>query len=189
MGKPPPSQPAVDGKTAADSTSVDALTSRNLRSIVEREQEATARIDASERVAVRVASFCGSMPFIWIHVAWFSLWIGLNTWLPNPFDPHPFGWLVIIVAMEAIFLAAFILIGQKHETRLSEQRSHLDLQINLLTEQENTQMLKMLRSIAAKVGADFEEHPDMAALEQATQPERLLEQIHQATQPEKKAAG
>ena len=47
-------------------------------------------------------------------------------------------------------------------------------------------MMKMLRAIAAKVGADLHEHPDMAALEQATQPERLLEQIDQATQTKKR---
>lgn len=80
---------------------------------------------------------------------------------------------------KAIFLSAFILISQNHETRLAQQRSHLDLQINLLTEQENTQMLKMLRAIATKVGASFDEDPDLVAMEQSTSPERMLEQIDQ----------
>ena len=60
------------------------------------------------------------------------------------FDPFPFTFLTLVVSLEAIFLSAFILISQNHETRLSERRNQLDLQINLLTEQENTKMLKLL---------------------------------------------
>jgi len=55
--------------------------------------------------------------------------------------------------LEAIFLSTFILISQNHETQLSERRNELDLQINLLTEQENTKLLRMLERIAEKVGA------------------------------------
>ena len=38
--------------------------------------------------------------------------------------------------------------------RISERRNHLDLQINLLSEQENTKMLKMLEQISKKLGID-----------------------------------
>lgn len=183
-----PPHPVADEANAHESRSVDELTGRNLRTILEREHAAKSAIGAGEKIAAHVASFCGSMPFIWLHVVWFGLWIFFNTstLLAHHLDPFPFPLLAFTVSLEAIFLSAFILISQNQETRMTEQRSHLDLQINLLTEQENTQMLKMLRSIAVKVGADFEEHPDLAALEQATQPERLLEQIDQATQPAKK---
>ena len=60
-----------------------------------------------------------------------------------------------MVSLEAIFLSTFILISQNQDTRISERRNHLDLQINLLSEQENTKMLMMLQAIAEKVGADF----------------------------------
>lgn len=172
----------------ADPTSVDAVTDRNLRMILEQERSAKSGHSPGERLAAHIAAFCGSMPFIWIHVAFFVAWIVFNTspWSASMRDPFPFFFLSFLVSLEAIFLSAFILISQNQEKRLTEQRSHLDLQINLLTEQENTHMLKMLRSIAAKVGADLDEHPDLAALEQATQPERLLEQIDQATQAAKK---
>jgi hypothetical protein len=57
------------------------------------------------------------------------------------------------VSLDAIFLSTFILTSQNHKTPLSERRNHLDLQINLLTEQENTKMRRMLEHIAEKVGA------------------------------------
>ena len=50
-------------------------------------------------------------------------------------DSSQLNFLTLIVSLEAIFLSTFILISQNHETRLSERRNQLDLQINLLTEQ------------------------------------------------------
>jgi uncharacterized membrane protein len=86
-----------------------------------------------------------------------------------------------MVSLEAIFLSTFILISQNHETRLSERGNQLDLQINLLTEQENTKMLRMLERIAEKVGANTADDPSLQVLDQATNPERLVEQIEQAS--------
>ena len=43
-------------------------------------------------------------------------------------------------------------------------------------------MLKMLQSIAAKIGAEFDEDPELSALQESTRPERLMEQIDKATQ-------
>ena len=171
--------------------SVDALTERNLEMILAQERSAKSAQSRGERLAARVAAFCGSMPFIWSQLAFFSAWIVFNLapWMNPVPDPFPFFFLSFVVSLEAIFLSVFILISQNQEKRLIEQRSHLDLQINLLTEQKNTHMMKMLRSIAKKVGADLEEHADLAALEQGTRPERLLEQIDEAMQPQKKAAG
>ena len=71
--------------------------------------------------------------------------------------------------------------SQNHETRVSERRNHLDLQINLLTEQENTKMLKVLQRIAEKVGAPLDDQPSLQVLEQATRPEKLVNQIERAT--------
>jgi uncharacterized membrane protein len=71
------------------------------------------------------------------------------------FDQFPFTFLTLVVSLEAIFLSTFILISQNLETRISKRRSHLDLQLNLLSEQENTKMIVMLHAIAAKVGADL----------------------------------
>jgi len=79
--------------------------------------------------------------------------------------------------LEAIFLSTFILISENRDARLSERRNQLDLQINLLTEQENTKMLTMLEQIAHKLGVDVSHDPTLEVLEQSTQPEKLVEQI------------
>ena len=103
-------------------------------------------------------------------------WPGLAHW-----DPYPFTFLTLVVSLEAIFLSSFILISQNYELRISDRRNQLDLQINLLTEQENTKMIQMLERIARKVGAESpEDDPDIRILKEPTRPENLIAQIDQA---------
>ena len=68
--------------------------------------------------------------------------------------PVPFGLLTLIVSLEAIFLATFVLISQNRAAVVADMRADLDLQIDLLAEYEVTQLLKLLRGVAEKVGVD-----------------------------------
>lgn len=158
----------------------DRLTEQNIESIVKLERSARAERTESDLVAQGIARFCGSMTFVWVHVIWFSLWILLNL-IPGikHIDPFPFTFLTLVVSLEAIFLSTFILISQNQDAKISERRNHLDLQINLLSEQENTRMLVMLQAIARKVGAQTKELPDIESLREDTQPEKLALQIKQ----------
>jgi uncharacterized membrane protein len=159
--------------------SVDELTEQNVRTILALEEAAKENRTRTDQIADVISKFCGSMAFVWVHIAWFVFWLGWNVLAPKGirFDPYPFEFLTLVVSLEAIFLSTFILVSQNLETRLTERRNHLDLQINLLAEQENTKMLHILERIADKVGADISGDPDVKILEQAAQPERMLEQI------------
>ena len=158
--------------------SVDQLTERNVTVIRELEEAAKEERTRTDRFAEAIANFCGSMTFVWVHVVWFGIWILINVIprLPH-IDPFPFTFLTLVVSLEAIFLSTFILISQNHDSKISERRNHLDLQINLLSEQENTQMLVMLRAIAEKVGADLGRDDQVEALSEETKPQRLVKQI------------
>ena len=158
--------------------SAEQLTEQNVETITRLEQAARQQRTPTDRLAEAIASFCGSMTFVWVHVLWFGTWILLNL-IPgiHHIDPFPFTFLTLIVSLEAIFLSTFILISQNLDSRISERRSHLDLQLNLLSEQENTKMIVMLHAIAAAVGADLSQDPHLEALSEETEPERLIEQI------------
>ena len=41
------------------------------------------------------------MPFVYLHVVWFVVWIVRNTVAPRAFDPYPFGLLTLMVSLEA----------------------------------------------------------------------------------------
>jgi uncharacterized membrane protein len=161
--------------------SVEELTRRNVETVMRLEEGTQAEQSRFERVADAITNFCGSMRFVAFHVVWYGVWIIGNTALPpdRRWDPFPFALLTLVVSLEAIFLSAFILISQKRDALLSERRAELDLQVNLLSEQENTKVLELLKKIGQKVGVDLTNDPDIEALEEATRPERLLQQIDQ----------
>ena len=167
-------------KYTVGAQSVEQLTQRNVEVVKKLEEAANQERTTSDRVAKIVASFCGSMTFVWVHVIWFGGWIVLNTVSGvKHIDPFPFTFLTFVVSLEAIFLSTFILISQNYDARISERRNHLDLQINLLSEQENTKMLMMLQAIAEKVGAELEPDADMTVLAQETELETVVAQIEQ----------
>ena len=159
---------------------VEELTQRNIDTIIELESASKAERTYTERFAEIVTHFCGSMRFIWAHLIWLSAWSIWNT-LPMlkhwRFDAFPFFFLCFILAVEAIFLASFILMNQRHESKVSERRNHLDLQINLLSEQENTKMLQMLSQIAKAVGAEINSDSDIQVMQDAARPDKMLQQI------------
>ena len=117
--------------------------------IAKHELEFLAQRTRSERFADSVAGFIGSLQFVFANFAIYAAWIVLNTIAPvHHFDPRPFSLLQTCVAMEAIFVASFILIRQGRLGRRSDERDHLMLQILLLTEKEVTAVLSMDRKIA-----------------------------------------
>ena len=160
--------------------SAEELTKRNVELIRQLEDAAKQERTKSDRLAEVIANFCGSMNFVWVHVVWFGGWIILNL-IPGikHIDPFPFTFLTLVVSLEAIFLSTFILISQNHDARISDRRNHLDLQINLLSEQENTRMLLLLKVIAEKLGCEIANESELAVLSEKTDPEKVAALIEE----------
>jgi uncharacterized membrane protein len=126
---------------------------QNIQAIAELERKASDDRTAIDRLTEAVARISGSTPFIAIHAIWFATWIGFNS-TRLAFDPRPYSLLNLIVALEAVFLTSVVLMTQNHMTRLADRRAHLDLQVNLLSEQELTAMLHMLHGLCTKAGVE-----------------------------------
>jgi uncharacterized membrane protein len=112
---------------------------------------------AQNRVADGITRFAGSMQFVYLHVLWFTLWIGLGV------ESYPFGLLTMIVSLEAIFLSTFVMISQN---RADEKRQVLaDHQWQTVQEEDeqNRELLnlsnqildltKAIHTMAARAGA------------------------------------
>lgn len=162
---------------------LDPIVKSNILKVARIEKTQRANRTFGERLSEVIARFCGTMTFVWVHVAWFFGWVAFNSLGPFEFDPYPFTFLTMVVSLEAIFLSTFILITQNQETRMTERRNQLDLQINMLAEQENTKMLQLLEAVAEKVGVPVD-HASMKALEKPTDPQKLVEQIMSAIEGE-----
>jgi uncharacterized membrane protein len=116
-----------------------STTYRNIKQICELEHAALADRPLAARIGDVIAREAGRMWFIVLHLVWFAVWLAFNL-IPNgkTFDPFPFVFLTMIVSLESIFLSLFILMSQNRSGLQADQRNHLDLQINLLSEDENT---------------------------------------------------
>src|SRR3989344_2649516 len=102
-----------------------------------------------------LTSICGSTPFLIFHVILFAGWIAVNTgWIPGTlaFDPFPFGLLTMVVSLEAIFLAIFILVSQNRLAYVNSLREEVHLRVNLIAEAEITQVLEVLAEMRKKMG-------------------------------------
>jgi uncharacterized membrane protein len=144
----------------------------HIQVILKHEEEFMARRTAAERVGDRLGAFVGSLTFIGIHVVWLTAWIVVNTFgiahIPH-FDPVPFSILDTVVAIEAIFLASFIVMRQSRSSRRSDERDHLILQVLLLAEKEITAVLQIERQIATRVGlSEVAKNAEITELSQKT---------------------
>ncbi len=162
--------------------SVEEVTGENVRTIAQLERAAQQAESRGDRIAAVINRTCGSMTFLAINAIAFGAWMTLNTVvLAKPWDPFPFAFLTLAVSLEAIFLSIFLLIAGNRQGRIDERRSHLDLQINLLAEQENTETMKLLHLIARTVGAKVP-NKEYGMLTQTTDPEKLIAQIDSIAQ-------
>ena len=54
--------------------------------------------------------------------------------MDHEFDEFPFGLLTMVVSLEAIFLATFVMVTQNRQGRRADIRSQLDFETNLRAE-------------------------------------------------------
>ncbi len=152
-----------------------AAMSRRLRQTVEQlRHTATRNVNIEEedkrtlvqKAADGIAAFAGSIPFLCLHVAWFSSWIFANTigipGIPR-FDPFPFGLLTLSVSLEAIFLSVFVLLSQNRQAAKERIRADVEYDVNLKAELEighlhekldrlNAETLRRLEKIQSLLG-------------------------------------
>jgi uncharacterized membrane protein len=169
-------------------TSVSELTHRNVETIAKIERASDEQRTFGDRVADRFAAVVGSWVFVVAQTVILIAWVVVNVvaWSYR-WDPYPFILLNLLLSFQAAYASPIIMMSQNRQARLDERRNHLDLQINLLAEQETTEILRLLRKLCEKHGVPLETDPDLVALEQATRPENLVRQIDRIAQsPERK---
>jgi uncharacterized membrane protein len=134
-------------------------TEYNIDAIAKLEHDALGRRTATERVSDAITKVVGNVGFLLAQLTLISAWslVNLNL-IPGlkAFDPFPFGVLAVIVSSESVFLTLFVLISQGRMARQSDRRSHLDLQVGMLSEQELTTILQMLQKLCQHMGMNVD---------------------------------
>jgi uncharacterized membrane protein len=140
-------EPAVQ----ADAKELPAHITRNIGDIVDLYQAETASMSRAQRRLEQFGSVISRPAYFIAIFLVVGAWIAFNLDATRmgffEFDPPPFPWLQGFLTFVALMTATVVLIGQRRQTSLSDQRSHLDLQINLLTEQKVTKLIHMLEAL------------------------------------------
>jgi uncharacterized membrane protein len=116
-------------------------------------QKTNRAADVQLRAADAITKFAGSMMFVWIHVALFGLWIVLLGYAINV-DPFPFGFLTMIVSLEAIFLStSFVMIGQNRQAEFTQRKADHDYVAEEAELHLNTELTKAIHALTQEIHA------------------------------------
>lgn len=139
--------------------------------------------------ADRLTEICGSTVFLFIHIIWFASWILINTGYVEQvhvFDPYPFGLLTMVVSLEAIFLALFILVSQNRQAYISTIRDEVHMGVSLIAEEEITKVLEILAEVRKEVGIkkpDPELDKMLNRIDTSYLEKTITEQLRRANKP------
>jgi uncharacterized membrane protein len=134
-------------------------TQYNIDAIAKLEHDALDRRTLTERASDVITKLVGNVGFLIAQLLLIFGWCLVNLHvIPGlkAFDPFPFGVLALVVSSESVFLMTFVLISQSRMARQAERRSHLDLQVGMLSEQELTTVLQMLQKLCQHLGVNVD---------------------------------
>jgi uncharacterized membrane protein len=107
--------------------------------LIKHETERAASLQS--RIADAITGFAGSMSFVYVHMAWFALWILVGI------EKYPYGLLTMIVSLEAIFLSTFVMISQNRAD--ARRQVFADSQYEMIQEEkkQNVELIEQGKRI------------------------------------------
>jgi uncharacterized membrane protein len=93
------------------------------------------------RIADKITELAGSMRFVYLHILWFGLWIGLGA------ESYPYGLLTMIVSLEAIFLSTFVMISQNRADAKRQVVANLEWRTVREEDKQNRELIDLSNQI------------------------------------------
>jgi uncharacterized membrane protein len=151
----------------------------NLAHLVERERLEESRGD---RLADQISSVAGNLGFVVLNAAFFAAWILLNSGIGGlpAFDPYPFGGLTVIVSLEAIFLAIFVLMSQNRQSAAADRRASVDVHMDAIAEREITKVLEVLYELRHELTGANRHDAELADMMRPTDVQELVDAVEEA---------
>jgi uncharacterized membrane protein len=160
---------ATNQNVQPPSANLPSSAKENLEVLSQFKDREEAQISGLQLAIERVSRFFGSPAYFAFAVLFILMWIAVNVWGMHHgwrhLDAPPFFFLQGLVSCNALLLTVAVLIRQNRMAQVAEHRAHLDLQINLLTEQKVTKLLQILdaprRDLAAQHGRPDDEASEL----------------------------
>src|SRR6202012_1125168 len=122
--------------------------------------------DVQNRAADKITAFAGSMTFVYLHILWFGLWIGLGA------EKYPFGLLTMIVSLEAIFLSMVVMISQNRADAKRQVIADDQWHTVQLEDRQNQELLDLSKQIL-QLTKEVRSYTDIVQREDAQNQELL----------------
>ena len=174
----PQSAATVNSKPPA-SDAVPASISQNIEAMGDYYKREEQRIGPAQRLLERIGDAIGRPAFLGLVLIFVGLWISINL-MPErfgmvAFDAPPFQALQTIVSLAALLITTVVLIGQNRLAKLEQLRGQLELQVNILTEQKTTTLIRLLEELRRDLPMVRDRHdPDAATLQVPTDAKQIL---------------
>ena len=125
---------------------------KDIESVASIRARAEQQLDKHQRKMEQVTGALGRPMMVYLILAVVFGWITLNLLLAKsgrwaPVDPPPFFWLQGAVTLSALLMTTLVLITENRQTKNAEQRSHLDLQVNVLAEQKIAKLIALVEEL------------------------------------------
>lgn len=125
--------------------------SENIDTIAQSYARHEERMSLPQTIVERISLILGSPGYVACSVVFVVCWIAANLVAPKygwkQIDEPPFFWLQGIVALNAFVISTTVLIRQNRMGKLAEHHAHLDLQVNLLTEEKCSKIIAMVEAL------------------------------------------
>jgi uncharacterized membrane protein len=108
------------------------------------EQQAQRAADIQLRIADGITAFAGSMNFVYLHIALFTIWMLL-------IESEPWPTLTLVVSLEAIFLSTFVMIGQNRQSAFQQAKADHDFTEQELELKTNTQLTREIHHLTTEL--------------------------------------
>ncbi len=175
---PPPTLPVADATEQSSKPDLDPI-GHNIESILAFYLREEQNLTRSQRTLETISDSLGRPFYLGAIVLFVALWMLANLLAPPfgfaAFDPAPFFWLQGMVGLGALLTMIVVLIKQNRLAKLEERRAHLELQVNLLTEQKTTKLINLIEELRRDLPMIKDRHdPEASAYQQPTDPESVL---------------
>lgn len=112
--------------------------------------------------------------------AWMGLNLGAKLLGATALDAPPFETLDTAMTFVSLITTTVVLIAQSRQAKLEQQHAHLDLQVNLLTEQKVTKLIHLMEELRRDLPmVKNRDDPQANALQERADTEQLITAIAQ----------
>jgi uncharacterized membrane protein len=174
----------MSGDRNVTSNNVSEPVLKNIEAILDLEAQHEQNIPNHQRFLEKIAASFGEPQFLYGMIIFFACWelctyldnLGLITWHLPEFNLDQ-DWLGLI----SLLISTGVLVSQTRQAKLSEQRSHLVLQLNILTEQKIAKLISLIEELRTDLPNVHNRYDSEAELmKQVIDPLVVLDVLHDA---------